>query len=110
MRASPERTAMPTSHKILAAVILSATFVSSHADAQTVPAATVTALADALKDSDADVRRQAAWAMGRIRCPKAVDALTAALKDSNTEVRRSAAQALAMIYGNGGGSPNANPN
>jgi len=61
---------MPSSAKILAAVLLASTFVCSHAQAQTVPAvpaATITALADALKDSDAEVRRQAAWALGRIR-------------------------------------------
>jgi HEAT repeat protein len=51
----------------------------------------------ALKDGNADVRQQAAFALGQIRDPRAVDGLTAALKDSNVEVRKQAAFALGQI-------------
>src|SRR4029450_11866850 len=92
-----ERTAMPTSAKILAVVILASTLVYSRADAQTVPPATITALAEALKDSDADVRHQAAWALGRIRSEQSVDALIAALRDQDQEVRKQVIWAIGRI-------------
>jgi len=80
---------MPTNAKILAVVVLASTLVYSRADAQTVPVATVTALADALKDSDADVRRQAAWALN-------VSALNSRLMRSSppcaTRIRKSASK------------------
>jgi len=51
----------------------------------------------ALKDGNADVRQQSAFALGQLRDPRAIDALTAAMKDANVEVRRQAAFALGQI-------------
>jgi len=42
----------------------------------------VPALIDALKDTDAGVRQQVAWALGAIGDRRAVDPLTSALSDS----------------------------
>jgi len=50
-----------------------------------------------LKDIDADVREQAAWALGAIGDARALAGLTAALKDSASGVRRQAAWALGAI-------------
>ena len=54
------------------------------------------ALIDALKDSDDQVRKQAAWALGMKGGHRAVDLLVAALKDGSAEVRAEAAWALGM--------------
>src|SRR5262245_27207036 len=88
---------MPTSAKILAAFLLLAAFAAARVEAQTVPAATITALVDALKDSDADVRKQAAWALGRIRSEQSVDGLMAAMRDADQDVRKQAIWALGRI-------------
>lgn len=59
--------------------------------------AVVDALVGALKDTDADVRKQAAIALGEIGNPRAVDGLITALADKQAEVRRVAAVALGEI-------------
>ena len=51
----------------------------------------------ALKDANADVREQTAFALGQIRDARAIDGLTAALKDVNASVRQQAAFALGQI-------------
>ena len=53
-----------------------------------------TGLSRALKDSDWRVRKTAAWALGEIEDPSAIDELRAAADDSNSEVRRAVAHAL----------------
>ena len=50
-----------------------------------------------LKDSAADVRQQAAFALGQIRDRAAVEALVIALKDSVSDVREQVAFALGQI-------------
>ena len=55
------------------------------------------AIVIALKDSVADVRQQAAFALGQLRDPRAIDGLTAALKDPNADVRQQAAFALGQL-------------
>ena len=47
-------------------------------------------LIQALKDSDADVRQQAAFALSQVGDDSAVEALTVAMKDPNAEVRQQA--------------------
>jgi len=51
----------------------------------------------ALQDSNADVRRSAAWAIGELRDRRGVDALIAALSDADADTRRNAATALGSI-------------
>jgi HEAT repeat protein len=51
----------------------------------------------ALKDSHANVREQAAFALGQFRATSAVPALVVALKDSAANVREQAAFALGQI-------------
>ena len=58
--------------------------------------AAVDGLLVALKDTDEDVRCQAAWALGRTGRTRAVDALIEALKDT-PEVRKQAVRALGEI-------------
>jgi hypothetical protein len=60
-------------------------------------AGAVTALIGALREGDAGVRSQAAWALGAIGDRRASDALLLALKDSDTKVRRQAAWALSVV-------------
>lgn len=60
----------------------------------------VTALIEALKDSDAGVREQVAWALGAIGDRRAVDGLIGALGDSAPGVRKQAAWALGAIGDN----------
>jgi HEAT repeat protein len=48
-------------------------------------------------DSDADVRSQAAWALGAIGDARATGSLSGALKDSSADVRRQAAWALGAV-------------
>jgi HEAT repeat protein len=88
---------MPTSAKFLAALVLLGSLSGGSAGAQTVPAATITALGDALKDSDAEVRQQAAWALGRIRSEQSADALIAAMRDTDQDVRKQVIWALGRI-------------
>jgi HEAT repeat protein len=57
----------------------------------------VDAFISALKDSDAEVRERAAWALGKERAARAVDALVGALKDAEPGVREQAAWALGQI-------------
>ena len=45
------------------------------------------------------MRQQAAFALGQIRDPRAVDALTEALKDDDEDVRQQAAFALGQLMG-----------
>ena len=54
-------------------------------------------LAQALKDDDPRVRRQAAWALGVLGDSRATSGLIGALKDSDAGVRRQAAWALGVI-------------
>ena len=65
--------------------------------------AAVDGLIVALKDSDEDVRCQAAWALGRTGKTRAVEALIAALEDAPA-VRKQAIRALGEI-----GDPRALP-
>ena len=51
----------------------------------------------ALKDKDEYVRKAAAYALGKIKDPRAVEPLIAALKDHNSDVREAAAYALGKI-------------
>jgi bilin biosynthesis protein len=54
----------------------------------------VPALIQALGDSDRDVRRAAAEALGKLGDPQAVSPLIQALGDRSENVRRAAAEAL----------------
>ncbi len=54
-------------------------------------------LLTALKDSDEDVRRRSAWALGKIGSERAVEALLDALKDSDQLLVRIVAEALGQI-------------
>ncbi|HTV01010.1 MAG TPA: M56 family metallopeptidase [Luteitalea sp.] len=54
----------------------------------------VAALTDALKDSDAEVRRQALHTLSRFRDPSVVDALISVLSHTDADMRRQAAHAL----------------
>lgn len=77
---------------------------SGEARAQKSPIeAAVDGLLVALKDTDEDVRCQAAWALGRTGKTRAVDALIEALEDSPA-VRKQAIRALGEI-----GDPRALP-
>jgi HEAT repeat protein len=53
----------------------------------------------ALKDSNADVRQQSAFALSQLRDPRALPSLTAALRDSVADVREQAAFAIGQISG-----------
>ena len=57
----------------------------------------VTALIEALKDTDAGVREQVAWALGAIGDRRAVDGLIGALNDTAAGVRKQAAWALGAL-------------
>lgn len=59
--------------------------------------AVVQALTEALKDSDAEVRKSAMQALARFRVPAAYDAFVMGLKDSDAEVRQQAAFALSQL-------------
>jgi HEAT repeat protein len=54
-------------------------------------------LSAVFNDPDVNARRSAAYALGEIKGPRAVDPLVAALKDANRLVRRDAAEALGKI-------------
>ena len=59
----------------------------------------VPALIEALKDNDAGVRRQSAWALGRIgaEAKDAVPALMEALEDNDADVRQESDRAIRQI-------------
>ena len=59
--------------------------------------ATVEPLMVALKDGDCNVRKQAAYALGRIGDVRAVEPLIAALKDTDRKVRSEAAYVLGKV-------------
>jgi HEAT repeat protein/beta-lactamase regulating signal transducer with metallopeptidase domain len=59
--------------------------------------AVVQALTEALKDSDAEVRKSALHALTRFRSPVAFDAYITALKDQDPEVREQAAFGLSQL-------------
>ena len=56
-------------------------------------------LVGALGDNGAEVREQAAWALGAIGDPRGAPRLTLALKDQSAKVRQQAAWALGVIGG-----------
>ena len=66
-------------------------------EAKPVDPKAVAALAEALKDSDADVRHAALEALTKLRDPRAYDALLGALKDSSADVREKAAFGLGQF-------------
>src|SRR6266436_293168 len=68
-------------------------------DKEPEPPAAVKALAEALQDKDAEVRKNAAQSLGRIgkEAKFAVKALTEALKDTDLDVRGASALALGRI-------------
>ncbi|MGA9770457.1 MAG: M56 family metallopeptidase [Blastocatellia bacterium] len=61
----------------------------------------VTALLEALKDEDAEVREHALFALSQIGGPRATEALIVALKDPNPEIREKAVWGLGMGRGAG---------
>jgi hypothetical protein len=67
----------------------------------------VAPLLQALRDANANVRRRAAWALGVIADPMAIDGLTAALKDADPTVREQAAESLGRIARGGRSSASA---
>jgi len=59
----------------------------------------VPALVGALKDKEAEVREQAAFALSQIGDESAIEPLTALLKDPSSEVRQQAIFALSQLAG-----------
>ena len=57
----------------------------------------VTALLEALKDSDKDVRETAMHALTQMRDPRIFEPLVAALKDTSADVREQAAFGLGQL-------------
>jgi beta-lactamase regulating signal transducer with metallopeptidase domain/HEAT repeat protein len=62
---------------------------------------TIEALAEALKDEDAEVRQHAMFALTQIGGPRATEILAAALKDPDPEVRAKAVWGLGIRPGDG---------
>jgi HEAT repeat protein/beta-lactamase regulating signal transducer with metallopeptidase domain len=67
------------------------------ATARPIPPAVLQGLTEALKDSDAEVRKQAMQALARIHAPGMYDVIALALKDADPEVREQAAFALSQM-------------
>jgi HEAT repeat protein/beta-lactamase regulating signal transducer with metallopeptidase domain len=65
--------------------------------ARQIPPAVLQGLTEALKDSDAEVRKQAMQALARIHAPGMYDVISQALKDPDAEVRQQAAFALSQM-------------
>ncbi len=65
--------------------------------AHQIPPAVLQGLTEALKDSDAEVRKQAMQALARIHAPGMYDVISLALKDADPEVRQQAAFALSQM-------------
>ena len=65
--------------------------------AHQIPPAVLQGLTEALKDSDAEVRKQAMQALARIHAPGYADVIAPALKDPDAEVRQQAAFALSQM-------------
>ena len=65
--------------------------------AHQIPPAVLQGLTEALKDSDAEVRKQAMQALARIHAPGMYDVISQALKDADPEVRQQAAFALSQM-------------
>ncbi len=65
---------------------------------KTLPPAVLQGLTEALKDSDAEVRKQALRALARFHSPEAYEAFSTALKDSDPEIRQQAVFALAHLH------------
>ena len=65
--------------------------------ARQIPPAVLQGLTEALKDSDAEVRKQAMQALARIHAPGMYDVISQALKDADAEVRQQAAFALSQM-------------
>jgi HEAT repeat protein/beta-lactamase regulating signal transducer with metallopeptidase domain len=61
----------------------------------------VKALTGALSDSDAEVRKEAVFALGQLRAAGTARAIAAALQDSDAEVRQQAAFALGQLRSEG---------
>ena len=64
---------------------------------RSIPPAVLQGLTEALKDSDAEVRKQAMQALARIHAPGMYDVIAPALKDADPEVREQAAFALSQM-------------
>lgn len=71
----------------------------------------VPAMISLLKDNEWEMRRGAAWILGKVgpEAKDAVPALTEALKDPNPAVQTRAKEALQKIQGENAGSVNPNP-
>lgn len=72
---------------------------SPRAKAQVRPVspAVIAGLTEAMKDPDADVRKQAMQALTRLGAPLAYDTLVVALKDEDSDMRRQAAFSLGQL-------------
>src|SRR5262245_8466489 len=88
---------MKIRNTLLAATLLFPASQLAAEEAKAPTTAVVDALIGALKDSDVEVRAQAASTLGRFRDPRAVPGLLQALKDENATVRRHAASGLGRI-------------
>jgi HEAT repeat protein/beta-lactamase regulating signal transducer with metallopeptidase domain len=64
---------------------------------RTASPAVIQGLTEAMKDSDAEVRKQAMQALARLGAPVAYEALITALKDEDAEVREQAAFSLGQL-------------
>lgn len=64
---------------------------------RTASPAVIQGLTEAMKDSDADVRKQAMQALARLGAPVAYESLVAALKDEDADMRQQAAFSLGQM-------------